>query len=245
MRLRPEVAPLILLALGYLLWLPSAGGAVFPDRTDGGVSLGQTRVIFLSTDKAQILTVNNTDSRAYLIQSRVQMAPDNTSPAPFIVTPPLFTLQPGKHQLLRILLDQGDELPADHESVFYLSVLAIPANEEKTTSQVQVSMGIRFVIKLFYRPAGLKDPSEPTTCRLRFVPVPEGVRVENPTLYFQTLGQLSFNQASVNLDRQPAMLAPLSAQTYPAPSGRIEARWRIITDYGGLSTPCEQIVLSK
>lgn len=243
MRLCSVVVLLVLVALGYVLWLPGVGWAALPGSADGGISLSQTRVVYLSTDKAQTLTVNNTDNRAYLIQSRVQTASDDAASASFMVTPPLFTLQPGNHQLLRILLAQGGGLPADRESVFYLSVLAIPAKEEKAASPVQVSMGMRFVIKLFYRPAGLKVQAEATACRLRFLPVPEGVRVENQTPYFQTLGQLTFNQTPVNLDHQPAMLAPLSAQVYPAPRGSLEARWRTVTDYGGLSTPCQQAVL--
>ncbi len=228
-----------LLALGYLL-LPGMVGASQPE---GGISLGQTRVVFLSTDKAQTLTVKNTGNRSYLIQSQALMAPGDTTAAPFMVTPPLFTLQPDSQQFLRILLVHKDKLPNDRESVFYLSMLAIPAKEEKMVSPAQVSLGMRIVIKLFYRPTGLKDVGEVSACRLQFRSVPEGIRIENPTPYFQTLGQLMFNQTPVNLNNQPSMLAPLSAQIYPAPRGNTTVEWKTITDYGGLSTPCQQAVL--
>lgn len=239
MRLNSMTILLPLLALGYLL-LP---GMVWAFPSEGGISLGQTRVVFLSTDKAQTLTVKNTGNRSYLIQSQALVAPGDTNAAPFLVTPPLFTLRPDSHQFLRILLVQKDKLPNDRESVFYLSMLAIPAKEEKAASAAQVSLGMRIVIKLFYRPTGLKEMGEISACRLQFRSVPEGIRIENPTPYFQTLGQLMFNQTPVNLNNQPSMLAPLSAQIYPAPRGNTAVEWKTITDYGGLSTPCQQTVL--
>ncbi|WP_337262274.1 MULTISPECIES: fimbrial biogenesis chaperone [unclassified Serratia (in: enterobacteria)] len=209
----------------------------------GGISLSQTRVVFVSTDKAQTLAVKNTDSRAYLIQSRVQVAPGETTAASFVVTPPLFTLQPDSRQLLRIVA-QGDERPEDRESVYYLSVLAIPAREGKDTSPVQVSMGMRFVIKLFYRPAGLQEGVETTACRLRFMLAPGWLRVENPTPYFQTLGHLTFNGTPVNLDAFPSMLAPFGSGHYPIRGASGQVDWQIVTDYGGLSASCRQAVPS-
>ncbi len=99
----------------------------------GGISLGQTRVIFSSADKAQTLTVSNSGQQAYLVQARVQNGLDDTTPAPFIVTPPLFSLQGDSRQLLR-LLPQGATLPTDQESLFYLSISAIPAQAEPVTA---------------------------------------------------------------------------------------------------------------
>ncbi|WP_025123105.1 MULTISPECIES: molecular chaperone [unclassified Serratia (in: enterobacteria)] len=226
----------LLLASGVTLAAPSPG-------SPGGVSLSQTRVVFLSTDKAQTLAIKNTDSRVYLIQSRVQMTPDETTAAPFVVTPPLFTLQPDNRQLLRIVA-QGDEHPKDRESVFYLSVLAIPAREGKDIAPVQVSMGMRFVIKLFYRPAGLQESMETTACRLRFMPVPGGLRVENPTPYFQTLGHLTFNGTPVNMDVSASMLAPFGSVRYRVTGTSGQADWQTVTDYGGLSARCRQTVPS-
>lgn len=231
-RLRKIPAVLMLLSGPSL----SAIGAV-----DGGISLNQTRVVFLSTDKAQTLTVKNTGQQGYLIQSRVQHMSGSTLPVPFIVTPPLFTLQPDSRQLLRIL-PQGGTLPTDRESVFTLSVLAIPAQRTEGMTTAKVSMGMRFGLKLFYRPAGLKDNVEAIQCRLGFSGHSGGVLIENPTPYFQTFGKLTINGSVVNLEVQSSMLAPFSAQHYPA-SGRVtKVEWQTLTDYGGLSTPCQQVV---
>ncbi|AHG18525.1 pilus assembly protein PapD [Chania multitudinisentens RB-25] len=210
----------------------------------GGISLSQTRVVFLSTDKAQTLAVKNTAKQSYLIQSRVQQTPDDHTAAPFIVTPPVFSLQPDNQQLLRII-PQGGSLPADRESLFYLAVIAIPAHSSKDIPDARVSMGVRFIIKLFYRPADLKMAPASNPCNLRLSAGVNAVRIENPAPYFQTFGNLKFNGQPVNLDTQPDMLAPMSTQNYTIQGPVTQVTWQTVTDYGGLSTLCQQSIASQ
>lgn len=209
-----------------------------------GISLNQTRVVFMATDKAQTLTVKNSDNQTYLIQSRVQRTLDDTASVPFIITPPLFTLRADNRQVLRIVPQDIASLPADRESLFYLSVLGIPARAEQQSADSQVSMGLRFMIKLFYRPAGLSVSPDTAACGLTFSPTPQGVRVSNPTPYYQTLGELAFNHTAINLDKHPAMLAPMSTETYSVTGPVTQAQWQTINDFGGLSTPCQWAVSS-
>jgi fimbrial chaperone protein len=213
------------------------GNIVF--AADGGISLGQTRVIFNETDRARTVQIKNSGDKTYLIQSLVQLGQDNQQAAPFIVTPPLFRLEPNSRNSLRIMRQNAGKLSQQHESVFYLSVLAIPAKTSELTEQAQLSMGIRFSIKLFYRPAGLTMSPEEAYCKLQFTQVANGVRVENPTPYFLTLGQLNINQSAVSFKQHPAMIAPHGNQIYPVTSPLAMADWRMITDYGILSPKCE------
>lgn len=204
----------------------------------GGVSLGQTRVVFSARDSAQTVAVKNTGTQNYLIQSRVQSDASHAGTTPFVVTPPLFVLGSEKKQLLRILR-KGEALPTDRESLFYLSVSAIPAQSEPVPDTVRLSMGFQFVIKLFYRPTGLKELPEAAPCRLQFTPTAKGVRVENPTPYFQTLGSLKFDHSVIDLEKQPSMIAPMSTAFYPTSQPVLELRWQTITDVGGLSEDCQ------
>lgn len=208
-----------------------------PDLTDGGISLSQTRVIFSSTDKAQALKIKNSGQERFLIQSRVLVAPGETTSAPFVVIPPLFTLQPDSHQQLRIV-SQGGVLPEDRESLFFLSVLAIPAQSAPNMDVSKVSMGIRFGLKLFYRPAKLD--TGPQACSLQVRMLPDGVLIENPTPFFQTFGQLKLNNIPVNLDTQASMLKPYGSQHYPMDERAIQAEWQTINDYGALAKKCYQ-----
>lgn len=211
------------------------------DLAGGGVSLSQTRVIFSATDKAQALKIKNSGQERYLIQSRVQGAAGETISAPFVVIPPLFTLQPDSHQQLRIV-SQGGALPEDRESLFFLSILAIPAQQAPNMDVSKVSMGIRFGLKLFYRPTKLG--AGPQACSLQVRRLPDGVLIENPTPFFQTFGQLKLNNIPVNLDAQASMLNPYGSQHYPMDERAMQAEWQTINDYGALTKRCYQTLAS-
>lgn len=222
---------------GTFLWGMLPAYALMP--TEGGIRLNQTRIIFPASEKAQTVTITNSDNRTYLVQSRVQLDVNNTAPAPFFATPPVFLLKPDSRQLLRIV-HQGGALPTDRESVFYLSVLAIPSRATKDNAPVQISAGLQFLIKLFYRPPALSAASQTTVCPLHFSRQGPAIRVQNPTPYHQTLGRLAFDHTEVNLQTQPAMLAPMSTLAFTASGSPLLAEWQTITDYGGLSAPCQQ-----
>lgn len=228
---------LITLLLMILVGVPAMAAS------SGGVSLSQTRVIFSAEDKAQTLTVKNTSKQNYLIQSRIQNEMKNDAAVPFVVTPPLFPLGGGGNQLLRIL-KQSESLPSDRESLFYLSVLAIPGQTEPAPEEARLSMGFQFVIKLFYRPTGLKDVPSDAGCQLKLIRVGNGIRIENPTPYFMTFGTLKLDHSVIDLDSSPSMIAPMGAQTYPVAHTIKQVEWQTITDAGGLSALCQRTVSS-
>lgn len=209
----------------------------------GGINLNQTRVIFIATDKAQTITINNSEQRAYLIQTSVQNELDNTTPAPFIITPPLFSLQGDSRQNLNIL-PQGSSLPIDRESLFYLSISAVPAHSAPITDGDRLSVGIRFLIKLFYRPQGLEPYVNEVPCLLTFKQDAQGMKVTNPTAYYQTLGMLSIDGRNIELSQQPTMISPRDSITLTTAYAKNNLIWRTITDYGGLSPECHQTNLT-
>ncbi|WP_417878276.1 molecular chaperone [Vibrio sp.] len=203
----------------------------------GGISLGQTRVIFSSADKAQTLTISNSGKQAYLIQTRVQKELNDAASAPFIVTPPLFSLQGNSRQMLR-LLPQSTSLPVDRESLFYVSVSAIPAQPGPVTLTDRLSVGVRFVIKLFYRPQGL--PADSAACFLMFRREPHVVRVVNPSGYYQTIGMLTFDQRPWESGQETSMVPPHSSISLPVERAVNRVDWQTLNDYGGLSGVCHQ-----
>ena len=92
----------------------------------GGIALGSTRVIYPQGSKQVSLPViNSSENNVFLIQSWVANA-DGSRSADFIITPPLFVIQPKKENTLRIMYI-GPSLPTDRESVFYLNSKAIPS----------------------------------------------------------------------------------------------------------------------
>lgn len=234
----------LLMMLG-LLWV-SAGQA------EGGLSLSQTRVVFEGKAKSAKVTLNNQSDRVYLINSRVFATPDSTSQTgditPFMVTPPLFRLEKESRNTVLIAKNDTSALPTDRESVFYLSFMAIPAvntptdkallDKDEGTTTTQVSLGIRTVIKLFYRPEGLATPAAAAPDKLTFAQQGTQLVVKNPTPYYQTLARLTLDGRAVNVREQGAMIAPFAEHTYTVKGGtasRIE--WSVINEFGGVSEP--------
>ncbi|EBQ5236488.1 molecular chaperone, partial [Salmonella enterica] len=127
----------------------------------GGFSLGSTRVIYDGgKDSASITVINSDKKNSFLAQSWIDNYTTATpGKAPFIITPPLYRQDEGKNTL-RIMRSGGD-LPADRESAFWLNVKAIPGSSEDLTNKNTVQFAYVLRVKLFYRPEGLADNSNP------------------------------------------------------------------------------------
>lgn len=217
---------------------------------DGGLQLNQTRVIFDANGKNAKATIKNQSDRVYLVKAGVLATPDSTAtkknevvpPVPFMVTPPLFRLEPNSQSSVLVVRDGTAELPTDRESVFYLSLLAIPATAKLTEENnagvsAQVSVGVQTIIKLFYRPAGLSMPIQTAAEKLTFRQVGQDLQVSNPTPYFVTLARLTLNGKVMDVRNTAtgAMIAPFSAQNYPTTVPVQQVSWTAINDYGGES----------
>lgn len=98
---------------------------------EGGLRLAQTRVIFNADNKNANAAIKNNGQQVYLIKAAVMNTPEGNNPAlpaaPFMVTPPMFRLEKESQSTALIVRNGTAQLPADRESVFWLSFLAIPA----------------------------------------------------------------------------------------------------------------------
>ncbi|RJT21016.1 molecular chaperone [Buttiauxella izardii] len=197
-----------------------------------GLTVGATRVIFSGDMKEASLSVKNSDnSSVYLIRSWVSSDIDGAK-VPFLTTPPLFRLEEGQSNNIRINQTTSN-LPQDRESVYWLNTLAIPPeSEKKTTNSLQFSLNTR--IKLFYRPEALNDPrkAENASSELTFTHSGDSLQANNPTPYFVNMSQIKING---NTLREGYMVAPKSSLKIKnsATSGSIN--WKAINDYGGLT----------
>lgn len=246
----------ILLVAGVTLLTLPVGTVNAADR---GLQLNQTRVIFNAKAKNATTTIKNHSDRVYLVKANVMATLDLSaakkgtvdSTVPFMVTPPLFRLEPNSQSTVLVVRDGTAELPTDRESVFYLSLLAIPSTSKSTEERnagvsAQVSVGIQTIIKLFYRPEGLSIPVQYAPKKLTFRQVGQNLQVGNPTPYFVTLAKLTLNGKSMDVrDAEAgAMIAPFSTQNYPITGQAQQATWTVINDYGGESAEYHAAVSS-
>lgn len=224
------------------------GGA---GSANASIQINGTRVIYPAGQREVTISMENNSSAPVLLQSWVDEGNPKDSPenskAPFILTPPLVRVDPGKGQTLRIMFT-GASLPQDRESVFWLNVLEIPtkpkANESETSNYLQFA--IRSRMKIFYRPSGLAGNAFDAVEKINWRVQKDGngyvAECNNPTPYFVSFGSLNFKGVAPekNLEPKGGMCPPMATEKFPLKGGVDTAAGKltveVINDYGGFDT---------
>lgn len=198
-----------------------------------GIQLGRTRVIYDASKKEASLPLVNTEKELpWLIQSWVISA-DNKTRAPFIITPPLFRLDPKSEQTLRIM--KSDNITKKNvESLYYLIVRMIPANDRQDEKNNVLHLIYKTQIKLFYRPEGMDGRAEDACKNLRFSRSGQQLKIVNTSNFHTVFSSLNVGSNKVQAD----MVAPQSNLTLPLSTrgASPSVSWRCINDYGGTTT---------
>lgn len=194
-----------------------------------GVSIGGTRVIYDGGRKEASLSVNNPDALPYLIQSWIETQSNDMGKAPFIITPPLYRLDKGQRNVMRII--RVGNLPEDKESLFWLNIKSIPSAERKDNT---LQIAIKTRIKLIYRPVGLTQSTpEAQVEKLRWKSDGKFIQVTNLSAYF-----INFNEISVAGKKieDVTFVAPGRSTSFALPTGITSGAitYRIINDHGGI-----------
>jgi P pilus assembly chaperone PapD len=216
---------------------------------DASVVIAGTRVIFPAGEGEVTVRLTNQNATPALIEAWIDNGDAHSTPdkvsTPFLITPPLFRMEPARDQSLRILYTRSQQpLPTDRESVFWLNVLEIPP--KPSTPQFQgknyLQVAIRSRLKLFYRPAGLAGDPIKAASELSFRAAStagSGVLVvHNPTPYYITISQITLNAGAASHKVGTGMVAPLSdlrvtvSDLKQAPSAGSAIEYHCINDYG-------------
>ncbi|EOF4707183.1 MAG: fimbria/pilus periplasmic chaperone [Klebsiella huaxiensis] len=214
-------------ALSFLVLLT---GCSVQAAEPGGITIGGTRIIYDGNKKETTLSVTNSDSKPYLIQSWTETQAGGADKAPFIITPPLFRLEGHKQNLLRIIRTSGN-LPDDRESLYWLNVKSIPAGSNKEGANT-LQIAIKTRIKLIYRPKSLKEKPEEVTEKLVWRKEGSHLTVTNPTPFVMNFQQVKIGNEVV---KNANYVMPMTSATFTLPataSGAIT--WKLISDYGGI-----------
>ncbi|EIO9955884.1 molecular chaperone [Salmonella enterica] len=201
-------------------------------QAQAGIVIGGTRVIYDGDKKETAASVRNPEkSGVYLVQSLVDSG-EQGGKTPFIVTPPLFRINPGEENMLRIVRTGGN-LPQDRESVFWLNVKSIPATDDSTPRTNVLQVVVKSRLKLFYRPAGLEGQPESAYHQLSVARSGNRLTVTNPTPYYVTLFTLRVDGQEI---KEADMVPPKGSASFTLPYARASSvTWQAISDYGGIS----------
>jgi P pilus assembly chaperone PapD len=208
------------------------------------LTLSATRVVFDSNKRSTSVIVANPSNRPFAVQTWVNtVADDDITAVPFIPSPTLFRLNPGKEQQLQIN-GLPNTLPADRESLFFLNVQEIPQVETSDGNALNIALRTR--IKLFYRPSQIKDNPiarlKDLQWSLQDIAGQPHLVVNNPTPF-----HVSFIRLEVLGDGESqsvpnaVMVEPFNRQAYAVkgikPRQRLQILFSAINDYGGYSEP--------
>lgn len=216
---------------------------------NGGIRLGETRIVFDGSNNVATMKVTNTsETDVWLMHLWVspygEVSDDakakNKSDIPFMVTPPLYRLEPTTAAEFRIN-QLADNLPADRESVFYVNSLAIPPKTSAKNYQKAVQSGLQFAmntrIKLFYRPVAINDSAAVKGAPAKLTVTMSGktLIVKNPTPWFVTMNKLFLNGKPITTNKD-TMVAPFSQFSLPIPIQHGTFSFQTIDDRG-MTTP--------
>lgn len=211
------------------------------------VIIGGTRVVFPAKDGEVTVRLTNDNTTPALIEAWIDRGDPHSTPdkvdVPFLITPPLFRMEPHKDQSLRIIATPAT-LPVDRESLFWLNVLEIPP--KPTGAQMAgknlLQFAIRSRLKFFYRPANLPGDVAKAPAEVTWKAVADGqgyaLEVHNPTAYHITIIKASLDVAGKSYAADTGMVDPLGTLRLPikgltqAPAASTPVAYDIVNDYG-------------
>jgi fimbrial chaperone protein len=203
----------------------------------GGVSLGATRAIYPESAKQISLSIYNHGGKdRYLINSWVEnQAEEKTKD--FLITPPLFVAEPDSESTLRIV-NLGSKLPQDRESVYWISVKAIPSIDKEVVEDKNIlQLAVLSRIKLFVRPKGLSIKPETALEKTTFTKDANGVEVDNQSPY-----HISFVEVYIDDTKVENVMAPPLSKTKISNIGGKKISYQTVNDFGGLTPKTDKIL---
>jgi len=225
-----------------------------------GVVIDGTRQIYPEQRREVTLRVTNDDKHApRLVQAWLDAGDPQAAPSlsdvPFVLSPPVFRLDSGKSQSMRLSYTKAP-LPADRESLFWLNVLEVPGATSEFDPTLEddqrnhFKFAFRIRTKVFFRPAQLSGTPEeaPGLLRWSLARVAQGneIQVHNPSAYHVTFNDIALlmgaDPNAKKLILPEGMVEPGGTLKVPVPKAAkaIPADARVsftyINDFGGFSS---------
>jgi len=188
------------------------------------VTLLGSRIIYPAQATSVDIQFKNNDNIPYVIQSwfddgDVDSQPQQKNNVPFIVTPPVFRIQPKAGQIARVIFSGTATLPQDRESLFWFNTLQIPPSQRGSQAKQNImTVMLRNRVKVFYRPAVIGKPDN----ILKGVKVNyvfdarkgSGLEIDNAQPWHLSLVALSLKTGAKNMTAETQMIAPYSKKTF-------------------------------
>lgn len=224
-----------------ILWM----SILIAGPSHASVTMTGTRVVFPGQKNEISIRLQNQGKGPTLVQAWIDdgdpRATPATAKAPFVLRPPIFRMDAGKMQVIRVAL-AGEALPQDRESLYWFNVRDVPA----TTADVSEEDGgrlhliIRTRAKLFYRPksltvAGAMKAPQQLDWRLQRSGEGCTLSIGNATPYHVNLNTIGSQGSAVAIG--DGVVAPFGTARHaltPAQCGAMKStvHFEYVNDYG-------------
>ncbi|WP_231137347.1 fimbrial biogenesis chaperone [Chromobacterium paludis] len=207
-----------------------------------------TRVVYSSDAREVTIKLSNPGPEPALVQAwtdrgNPKSTPD-TADAPFVIMPPIFRVDAGKSQTLRMTFTQ-DALPQDRESLFWLNVLDVPPLPQKTDeAHNYLQIAFRSRLKIFYRPVGLPGTPDEAAGKIEWQLVKNAsgkgyaLRGHNGSGYHVSFNQTALLWHGREYKSDGGMINPQASADFELkglasqPDGAVVVKFETINDYG-------------
>ncbi|AVE61049.1 MULTISPECIES: fimbrial chaperone [Citrobacter] len=210
------------------------------------VVISGTRIVYQQSMKDVIVNLDNRGKNPLLLQIWLDDGSPNVNPQelklPFVITPPISRIDPGKGQSVRVTYLQ-QPLPQDRESLFWFNVLEIPkkATAKDGESQNQLQLAFRTRIKLFFRPDGLKGTPGEAMKQVKWSQTRQGNTLSlvgrNDSPYNVSLSSATFKVGAKEYEIDSKSIKPFSSETMTVKGLTNNASGEVvyiaINDFGG------------
>lgn len=228
-------------------WVATSLAITAPHAT-AAIVVDGTRVVYPAAKREVTIQIRNPGTTPSLVQAWLDAgdpyAKPGESKVPFVMTPPLFRLDPTKAQSLRLVY-LHEPMPQDRESLFWLNVLDIPPRGAVNPDLPnQLELAFKHRMKVFFRPTGLAGSAADAPARLTWRLLAKGGRIvaiqaSNPTAYHVSLFQVSATFSGQRVVTKADMVDPFASRTFElptplvAPSAPVALDYWFVNDYGG------------
>lgn len=209
------------------------------------VGVEHTRLVYRAEDRSVSLRVWNRGKTPSLIQAWIDDGNIDAAPealrVPFIATPPMFRLEPGRNRDIGVRALNTGQLPTDRESLYWLNVLDVPALKQVAAKELQPEYAVHWRLKIFHRPAGLEGSAAAAAAGLGWrIEQDKGwylLRAVNNSGFHVTLVALEIHGKRLSVPLDDAIVAPRSTWALPLSSsdagvaGALRVTW--VNDEGG------------
>ncbi len=176
------------------------------------VVLNGTRVIVSGGQRERSVQLSNPDAQPNLVQVWISKSPGQRGEddVPFLVTPPVFKMEPHAGQMVRLLV-LPEKLSATREEMYFLNFSQIPALAPNTENANRMVLTLKSTVKLLHRPPAVKMGMHAAAAQWTGALQSGDVVINNPTPLHMHISNVRWQSAAgrqISLIRQALVVEP-------------------------------------